>query len=589
VAGVLFALGCGGESNSQQSHRDRGGGTGGGAGSSGTASSGVSGQGAAGSSGAGPGGEGGVGEEACATTPLVPRRLVRLSKGQVVTSVGVLAGDAVEAEIRATEYVDPPESRPFPPLALEGSAIGEPHFAFGDRIARAVGKHTLEDFAQVTGCGAAPDDACGRAFVTSFAERAFRRPLVDAERENLLTVYSECKALGGTVQEAVQHGVWAVLDSPLFLYRTELGEGDVASGEVTLTSHEMASSLAYFLTDAPPDAELLEVASRAELSTPDAIGAQATRLLETPAVRANLEAAMASYFQLSGSLTLVIDPAVVPGIEVTRELLGQIHHEGELFLRERLWNGPLEELLTSRRTFVNAAIATSIYGIEPPTAGLDADGFGSVELPEYRAGLLTLSSFLTSRTRSTGASVVGRGMFVNAALACAVNPPFPEPIPEIPDAPPMVDWTERQKADYRASEPLCDGCHAQFDAFGLALDVFDGIGRYRTTDSMGRPIDSAVVLPETFERERISGPAELAAVIASSEHFKACMVMSFMEFALADVSQGGPRAPFPAEPASTCEVRNVVRAFDARPDRSFGDLIVEVARSPMLRLRLGGL
>ena len=586
---VLFALGCGGESKAERNHGGRGGGSGGDAGSSGTASGGVSGQGAAGSSGAGPGGEGGVGgDEECATTPLVPRRLVRLSEQQIVNSVGALAGEPLAAEIRVMQAVVPPESRSFPPLASGGVFIGDTQVAFGDRVARAVGKHTFDDFARVTGCSAAPDDACGRAFVTSFAERAFRRPLVDAERENLLTVYSECKAFGGTVQEAVQHGVWAVLDSPLFLYRTEFGEGDTSVSEVTLAPHEMASSLAYFITDAPPDTELLDAASRDELSTPDAIEAQATRLLVTPAARANLEAAMASYFHLSAMRTVVIDPLAVPGLTLTRELFDQIYHEGELFLRERLWNGPLEELLTSRRTFVNAAIATSIYGIEPPTTGLDADGFGSVELPEYRAGLLTSSAFLTTRSRPDGPSVIARGLSINTALACAMNPAFPDPAPEIPEMPPMEGWSERQKADYRAAEAACAECHQQFDAFGLALDVFDVIGRYRTTDSQGRPIDPAVVLPETFGGQRVSGPAEMAAVIARSDRFKACMVMNFMQFALADVSQGGPGAPYPEEPASGCAVRDVVRAYGERNDASFGALVVEIARSPVLRLRSGG-
>ncbi|HVR20622.1 MAG TPA: DUF1588 domain-containing protein, partial [Polyangiaceae bacterium] len=218
----------------------------------------------------------------------------------------------------------------------------------------------------------------------------------------------------------------------------------------------------------------------------------------------------------------------------------------------------------------------------------DSDGFASVELPEYRAGLLTLSAFLTPQSRPDGPSVVGRGLAINAALVCAMNPPFPEPDPGVHAIPPMDDWTERQKADYRTAEATCTACHAQFDPFGLALDVFDAVGRYRTTDSQGRPIDPAVVLPERLGGVRVSGPAEMAAVIAGSERFKACMAMSFMEFALADVTQGGPRAPSPEEPASGCAVRDVVRAFDAKVERSFGDLIVEVARSPLLRLRSGG-
>jgi hypothetical protein len=80
----------------------------------------------------------------------------------------------------------------------------------------------------------------------------------------------------------------------------------------------------------------------------------------------------------------------------------------------------------------------------------------------------------------------------------------------------------------------------------------------------------------------------MASVIANADHFKACMVMRFMEFALADVTQGGPRAAPPAAPGSGCVVRDAVRSLEARGERSFGALIVEIARSPALRLRSGG-
>jgi hypothetical protein len=579
VCVLALALGaCGGDSRSsggsRHGHDDTGG-------ASGTGNS----AGKGGSSGTGnPAGAGGADDE-CQETPVVPRRLVRLSVHQFVNSLSELAGPEVAASVTVDEFIPPPSHRDFPPLATTGNQISESHVALVDRIGAAVGKNALDDFEAVTGCGAQPTDACARDFVLGFAEKAYRRPLVDAERDNLLTVYTECKGFGGTVQQAVQHGVWTVLHSPSFLYRTEFGEGDGSEPQVPLTAYEMASELSYFLTDGPPDAELLDAASQDELSTPDELAAHAVRLLATRAARANFESAMMSYFQIPTVEYIVIDPETVAGLTVTSSLLGSMRRESELFFAETLWTGELKELLTSRRAFVNAEIAMPIYGVPTPT-NVDADGFGAVELPEVRAGLLTSAPFLTSRTRANGPSVVSRGLAVNAAIACQMNPAFPEG-ENLPDMQPDPNATERKKADWRAEQPLCGGCHVLFDPYGLALDVFDGVGRYRQVDPQGRPIDPVVALPEIFDGRTVSGPAQMAAVIAESQVFKACIAMNYMNFAFADESHGSARATAPDQPATSCVVEDVVRAFDEAGDPSFWALLVQIVRSRALRMRRG--
>jgi hypothetical protein len=260
-------------------------------------------------------------------------------------------------------------------------------------------------------------------------------------------------------------------------------------------------------------------------------------------------------------------------------------HETKLFFKNTLWTRWLEDLLLSRSAFVNERLATNIYGVAAPTV-VDADGFGEVELPAIRSGLLTSSAFLTRTSRPDGPSVIMRGLMVNAALACQVNPPFPEG-ENLPDTMPDPNASERDKAAWRAAEPLCAGCHLQFDAYGLALDIFDGVGRMRATDSEGRPIDPAVNLPEVYENQMVSGPAEMSAVIANSRVYRACMAMNFMNYALADEFQGSARAIPPNQPTASCHVDEVVRAFDASGDRSFSNLLVEIARSRLLRMRQG--
>jgi hypothetical protein len=278
-------------------------------------------------------------------------------------------------------------------------------------------------------------------------------------------------------------------------------------------------------------------------------------------------------------------------------------------MQNTLWQGPLGDLITSRRTWVNNQIATPIYNLPAPSN--DADTFSEIMLPEDRRGLLTLAPFLTSRTRPTGASVVGRGIAVNAALVCSVNPPFPEGDQTVLDAIAAQEgWTEKQKADFRAdpANGACAGCHAQFDAMGMVLEHYDAIGRYRTMDLEGHTIDpmwTTSRLPENFDYDTnadgtvdqisVSSPAELATALlrdypsqGNSNALTRCMAMNIINFALADESQGSARAPMPDHPTTSCAVRAVTDQF-VTSDKSFSALVREIAASDTLSIRAPGM
>src|SRR5262249_22747489 len=145
-------------------------------------------------------------------------------------------------------------------------------------------------------------------------------------------------------------------------------------------------------------------------------------------------------------------------------------------------------------------IAAQVYGVAAPN-DVDADGFGLVDLPADRSGLLTLSTFLLAGARSTGGSPVTRGLAVNASVVCDVNPPFPASDPDVTGAiAALADESELEKARYRAMTPKCAACHLQFDPFGMVLEPYDAVGRFRTMDLEGRPIDASwttTVLPQS--------------------------------------------------------------------------------------------
>lgn len=562
------------------------GGTGGSTASGGAAGSGTNSGGMTGLAGSSPAsggsaspGTGGSSPTSCVGTEVtVPKRLIRLSFNQIANSITTLFGEAATQVATANVEIPSPLGRTFPPLGsgTEGNLITDTQWSTGDTIASAVGEYVFNNFATVTTCGAEPTAECGRSYVSDLADRAFRRPLSDAERTRLLAVFEGVLGDGGSVAEAVQYGVYAVLESPLFLYRTEFGTDANVAG--ALDPYEIANQIAFFLTDSPPDAELLAAAKDGRLSTPEQVGAAAARLLATAQARTNFESAMSSYFALPSVAGVVIDASTIPGFTLTDGARSSIYHEAELFLQNVLWSGQLTDLITSRRAYVNSLTAP-LYGL--PSAGRSADVFEPVELDDSRAGLLTLAAFLMSKSRPDNASVVGRGLVVNSTLLCQINPEFPEGDMTVAAAIEATSsLSQKEQADYRGKTPTCRGCHVGFDGFGLALERFDSIGRSRTMDLEGRPIDDAWItatLPDAAGAVDVRGAGEMAQAVVASGAMQACMAKNLMEFALADTSQGGA-------PLDSCAVQAVLDRFKAG-DRSFSSLLREIAASSTLSQR----
>lgn len=560
----------------------------GGGGGGGMTSAGGQGNGAG--SGAAAGGSVGSGGTTNGMTDLGPcqgtdvplhKRLVRLSFNQISNAVTALTSPALGAKIAETYEIGDSEHRTFPPLASarEGSQLTDSSWAKTEKIAADVGKYVLENAATVTNCGASPTADCAKTFVLTFAERAFRRPLTDADKASLGKVLADVTAAGGSAAEQLQYGVYAVLQSPSFLYRTEFGADAGQAG--TLTAHEIANQLSFFLTDAPPDGPLLDAAAQGALASPQQVGAQVKRILNTPQAKQNLQDAMFSYFGLYGLETVVVDSP-----EFTSAVRNSMQHESELFLQNNLWSPKLAGLLTARQSTINATLAP-LYGVAAPTTGLDADGFGPVDLPANRAGILTNLGFLTARSRPDQPSVVGRGLLVNAALLCAKNPEFPAALSDqISAASAMLaEATEREKSKYRTTTAPCSGCHTGFDPYGLALGNFDSIGRFTTMDSKGRAIDATVTLPANAGGANVTSATEMADVLAGGGAFAACMAKNVMLYALAEVPDEG--ASLASVSVNGCATQSIASGF-AKTGQSFSDLVEQVAISNTLGQRSAG-
>jgi hypothetical protein len=258
------------------------------------------------------------------------------------------------------------------------------------------------------------------------------------------------------------------------------------------------------------------------------------------------------------------------------------YRELELFLENTLWNQPLTALLTSKTSYINSTLAP-LYGISASeVASGDESQFSAVELPGDRAGILTQVGFLASNSRPDVPSVVARGLVVNKALLCQTNPPFPESaelVGLIEEAEHQLSSaSERERAEYRTTTSPCLGCHIVFDAYGLALDAYDIIGRYRTTDPEGRPIDPSVTLPPLFNNDTARNAVEMQAKIANNPGFDACFTRNMLNWALAEGSQLTP---------TSCATESIVDGYSTT-DKTLSSLLREVAMSRSFTHRNAG-
>lgn len=539
----------------------------------------------AGAAGIATGGGGSASSSCQGTEVSDSKRVVRLTFNQISRTLHSLLGEAFGAQVDAEYEIGTQASTPrtFPPLASpqEGSSITTGTWQKVDLIANAAGAYTLANLNQVTGCGVTPTDACAKAFVLSFAEKAYRHPLSAAESSSLTQVYDEVKAIYGTVPEAIQNSVYAVVQSPQLLYRTEVGDSKDEAGP--LRPYELASSISYFLSDGPPDAELLSAAAQNKLATAAEIGAQVDRILALPVAKANFEAALFSYFQLDNLATVKIDDPAFTSGSAGKPYSGvreSAYHELELFLANTLWSGPLTGLLTAKKSYINTTLA-QLYGVTlPPQA--DESSFVAVDLPANRGGLLTQVGFLASNSRPDVPSVVARGLVVNRSMLCQSNPPFPtDPtlLAKIGEAgTALAAASERERANYRAMTTPCNTCHRIFDAYGLALDNYDNLGRYRTMDPQGRAIDSSVTLPPLFNNQVAVDTVDMQQKIAQNSGFAACFSKNMLNWALAEGSQLTP---------TSCATQAVVADFN-KGDKSLSSLLHAVAVSKAFTNRNAG-
>ena len=388
------------------------------------------------------------------------------------------------------------------------------------------------------------EDACAKKILSMLAGRAYRRPASEGDVQALLSFYRVGRKQG-SFEDGIRMAIQRMLVSVNFLFRIESDPPKVVPNtNYHISDLELASRLSFFLWSSIPDDQLLNVAARGKLGDREVLEQEVRRMLRDPRSGAFLKNFFGQWLQLRHIPGLTPDPVEYPSFD--ENLRQAFQKETELFVGSLLTEDrPLMDLLDANYTFVNERLALH-YGI-PNVYG---SSFRRVTLADdNRRGLLGQGSILALTSYATRTSVVLRGAWV---LDNILGTPPPAPPPNVPA---LKDRGEdgkilsvRQSMEEHRANPVCASCHTRMDPIGFALENFDGVGRWRTTEGSGNtPIDTSGVLPDGT---KFQGPAELRKILLSHpEQFTTIVTEKLLTYAL------GRGVEYYDEPA----VRKIVR------------------------------
>jgi len=386
-----------------------------------------------------------------------------------------------------------------------------------DRGVEAAAVSIVDKLSTIVPCASVPNQACAATFIDLVGRRAFRRPLASTESQLFLRAYQL-----GSGTDAFKDGIAAVvttmLQSPQFLYQAELGTP--AAGEVgvlALTPYELASRLSFLLWDSIPDDTLLNAARDGHLLTTDDVRASADRMLADAKARPTIVRFAREW----------IRPLVAqPGVDrtdpaYTQPLANAMQAELDKFVGDSFLvaGTSLNAFFTSSAPFSDASL-TTFY--------TQNGGVGP------RSGLLTQPAFLTGIANPTESSPIRRGVFVRRKLTCEVFPNPPNDALTVEGGLTLpANANNRLRSQQRNLNARCTVCHSLIDPVGLGFESFDEIGRYRTVNHDGTPVDPSgeFVRPVSPELAgTFASLPELGARLASSPAVQQCMTRQFFRF-----------------------------------------------------------
>ncbi len=467
----------------------------------------------------GPLGSGGGATVPPGTDPaaLLPTRIRRLTNSEYEASVADVVGNTMPV---AGSFV--PDARQGGFTLNDGQIVDSVLIKQLSGAATTLAAQVRAQIDTVAPCAdpTTQGEACATTFIKSFATRAYRRPLGDDEVAQLVTLY-HAAADDGAYADGIEEVATGVLQSAAFLYLTETGNA-AAGSTVNLTSYEIASQMSYLLTGGPPNQLLLDAAASDQLSTPEqrttAINTpfNGATLLQTAGARDRFVRIIREWLGTDQLENTAKDTTTYPNYANVKPAMVQDTTDFVVALGSMApGTRTLAQLLGADWTSTQDQGLLTMYGA---TAEKTASGYFKLA---DRRGILNQGAFLSVYAHASETGPVLRGVALLRRVTCiGVNSPATLNITVVPLVPDPTKTT-RERLTAHVTDPVCAGCHTTIDAYGLAFELYDGMGAPQTTD-MGQTVDSSTTIVGSDFDGSYKDSNQLALAMATSPMVREC-------------------------------------------------------------------
>jgi len=443
------------------------------------------------------------------------------------------------------------------------------------------------DFAPALSCSAF-DKACADTFIYDVAPRIFRRPL-DTEELQSYTAIADGSLTNGDVKQGITTALEAMLSSPQFLYRHELGElnpdnPSLDNDAYELTSYEMATFLAYTFTGSTPDQALMTAANNDLLRTDTEIIKHAVRLTESARAKLVLGDFVGSWLGTSELDIAAKDPSVWPDFDALVP-----HMKSEI--RANFANTMLDpnetfaSIYNADFSYINETLAQH-YGV----SGVQGNQIRRVSTAD-RGGILANGAFMARWGEAVESSPIIRSVRVRRRMLCQDELPNPpagtfaareQRLAELAEILRNPSTTNRRKNHLLTEGQPCSNCHLEYiNPLGFGMEDFDTVGNVRLTDLNGNAIDAAGQLfapsdySNTGDVEPFTGSKGLAQLMSSLPSAQSCLSKQMFRYITGvgheNIDASNPEAPVLASQERqgyACEIEKLTNSMKDQSPRA---------------------
>ncbi len=412
----------------------------------------------------------------------------------------------------------------------------------------------------------AEEEICARQILTTLVGKAFRRPVSDADLESTMKFFRAGREEGGSFDYGIEAALQLVLADPEFIYRAEIEPEQIAAGTpYPISDLELASRLSFFLWSTIPDDQLIQLASQNKLHEPRVLEEQVHRMIADPKAESFIENFTGQWLNVRGMAASEPVVELFPDFDST--LREAFRKEIELFFGSIIQEDrSVLDLLDADYTFVNERLAKH-YGI-PDVYGSQFRRVQLDDAHQMRRGLLGKGALLTVTSVAASTSPVKRGKWFLQTFM-GVSPPDPPPGVEtnLAQEPGAAPKTLKDRLEAHRINPTCSTCHMMFEPLGIAMENFDAVGKWRTEEGAGLPIDPVGTTTNGTQLTGIASLRELT--VKNGDLFARVVTENLLTYAL------GRGLEYDDMPL----LRSIAR--DAKEDDyKFSSLVMGVIESP---------